>query len=398
MFTHEFMQRRGMPPKILIVAPNTNISNNFAADAVRLFPEGTFQILSKKGVINIKGVTFATYQSLLKQSQDGRIDSDYDLAIFDEAQKIRGAKDERGLVTDALNATHRVYMTATPAEKVEQLRIIAKALNTSFSSFILNLHPGLVLSQSGTHLEYPPQFSIELFNENLKAKLQELADQYRYVRRAYPRKAPIERVPIQVTKADDSPGEAAVPLTDGSSVSPFEAEQMVKRSHNNLARAQEKGNLGHLWSASAYLSELAKLPKTYELVKKALASNKKAVVFFSRARSRSEKAEAVPLYDASGNKIRFLRTRGDRPILSTLYEAATNTRSERGGGGQCGGWIKRWTKKRKKSGRRDSEYHRNVRKAHRRDGKAERPDSKSKGVICRGMNAIAASISRPWRP
>ena len=87
--------------------------------------------------------------------------------------------------------------------------------------------------------------------------------------------------------------------------------------------------------------------------------------------------------------------RGDRPILLTLYyEAVTNTQSERGGGGE----KEDIDEETKKSGRSDSEYHHNVSKAHRRGGKAECPDSKSKGVICRGMNAIAASISRPWPP
>lgn len=256
------MYRKAHPDaKLLLVVPKEGIYRQFQADAVKLG-------------IPFEGVDRVNYGDLKTKAG-----SDYDLVLYDEAQKIAKATNSWSGQHGEINAKHTLYATATPGDKEENLALIAAANGQTLPEMVAEIDKDVKVGKDG--IDAGTIKDRRKFLRGLADRMKALADSYGFVRRALKRESTAKIVEIK------SDGGYKITLSDGRKVSPKELESMWMRKLDTDARNNKKQvNVSQVWAVSERLSELAKMHDALERIDTAIAERRKALVLYTVHQSR----------------------------------------------------------------------------------------------------------------
>jgi len=293
VFIDEFTTQKGKSPRVLVVAPSVKVYRNFKKDAETLLP-GLFKTDevggSNRKTPVIEGLDYVSYSQLNK-----KVGEQYDLIIYDEAQNI-GRDNTWHKHHLKINSPHILYTTATPGDKETSLTLLAATENKTLQEMLREITPEVQVRKDSTGDEAIDLTTVPdraAFFKALAAKVKALANKYGYIRREYPRKAEIRK------KTVEDFGDYKVTLSDGSRVTPYEAEEMLIKYLNRVGADQT--NYSQVWAASIKLAELAKMKEITARVDKALSEERQVVVLFDVRQKKED--STITLSEKDGKKI-----------------------------------------------------------------------------------------------
>ena len=280
-FSDQFEEKNGKKPKILIVVPNVGIGNNFVTDSLKF---GLFS--GKKGTSRAMGtlndVDLVSYSTNGKRTLRNKKGEQYDLVIYDEAQKLSRPSSAPAKDAAAINATHTIYSTATAGDKEENLGLIAAMEGKTLLSFLQMFDPNISMTKAqGSNDEVVDVTSIGdkfKFYAGLAEHIQGLADKYAYFRRAIPRRASVEM------RTEFTESTAKYKGSDGNYYTAAQLERGLVKFYQKLKADGKIGkyryDLGSLWDSSTKISELLKVDETVKLAKEGYANEQQSILMF----------------------------------------------------------------------------------------------------------------------
>ena len=253
LYKRKIQDEKGRPAKILLVTPKSAIYKQFQKDSI------------KNLGLHLDGVDTVIYADL-----PGKAGSSYDLVIYDEAQKIAKATNSWSSVHTEIGTTHTIYMTATAGDKEENLALIAAVDGKTLPEFLAEADVGIVIGEDG--IDVTTIKNQKKFLNWLADRVAKLRESYGYFRREVPRQSTAE---IDIV---EDYGDFKVTLSDGTKVSPKEAERMLVSFMND---PENRLNQNVLVGASVRLSELAKMSEALRRIDTAIAEKRKVIVLFA---------------------------------------------------------------------------------------------------------------------
>ena len=194
-------------------------------------------------------------------------DGGFDTLIADEAHAVKKEEVKTSAALRNVKTKHKLFATATPADKYDSLAVLAEVEGLSLEDFLNKI--GLSVTgkyQDGSlSVETMPGLTEEDVHLRLAQRLSKLMDSYGFIRRDYELWATQEtRYVNEIDVADTAQGKHLLSL-----------ERRLRNAHSTLQQTNDQNTAT---AHSAYVAEAMKVAATLRTVKEELAEGRSVVV------------------------------------------------------------------------------------------------------------------------